>query len=159
MTNQPEMNPQIEENVLIYTRILPAPRELVWKVWTNPDHITHWWGPRGFSTTTKEMNLRKGGYWKFTMHGPDGRDYLNKVQYLEVVPPEKLVYQHADDGEAEPVSFHVTVTLETQGDHTKLTMRQVFASREELERLNRDYGAIEGGKQTLTRLGEYLQNL
>lgn len=137
-------------------RIFDAPRELVWKVWTEANHIAQWWGPNGFRTTTDVMDVRPGGIWRFVMHGPDGRDYKNKIVYLEVVRPERLVYKHAGDGETEPVNFHVTVTFVDKGGKTELAMRSVFSSAEELARVVREYKADEGLVQTLNRLREYL---
>jgi hypothetical protein len=69
------------------TRVFAAPRELVWKVWTEPEHVVRWWGPNGFTTTTHSMDVKSGGVWRFVMHGPDGHDYQNKITYLEVVKP------------------------------------------------------------------------
>lgn len=143
---------------LSITRVLNAPQELVWEVWTKPEHITHWWGPVGFSTTTNEMNLRSGGVWRFIMHGPDGRDYKNKILFIKVRKPELLVYKHAGEGDDEDVKFHVTVNFEKQGNKTKLTMRSLFDSPEELEKVVREYGAKEGMYQTVDRLEEYLQS-
>jgi uncharacterized protein YndB with AHSA1/START domain len=144
---------------LVFTRLLNAPRELVFKVWTEPEHIKHWWGPNGFTNTIHEMNVSPGGIWRLIMHGPDGRDYPNKIEYIEVVEPERLVYKHSGDDDTEPVNFHVTVTFEKQGDKTLLTMRSLFTSKEELDRVIREYGADEGAIQTLTRLAEYLENM
>jgi uncharacterized protein YndB with AHSA1/START domain len=141
---------------LIVTRLLNAPRELVFEAWTDPAHLAHWYGPNGFTITTHEIDVKAGGVWKFMMHGPDGRDYPNKIIFSEVVKPEKLVYQHAGDEDTEPVSFHVTVTFEAEEGKTKLTMNSDFGSAEELERIDKEYGAIEGAKQTVTRLAEYL---
>ena len=138
------------------TRLFDAPRDLVWKAWTDPKHIAQWWGPNGFTTTTDKMDLRPGGVWRFVMHGPDGRDYKNKIVYLEVAEPERLVYKHAGDEETEPVNFHVTVTFTEKAGKTELNMRMVFESAAELERVDKEYGAIEGLNQTLARLGEYL---
>lgn len=141
---------------LSISRLLNAPRELVWKVWTGPEHLTHWWGPVGFSTTTNEMNVKAGGVWRFMMHGPDGRDYPNKIIFIEVVKPELLVYKHSGEADTENVRFHVTVTFEKQGNKTLLSMRSGFESAEELQRVIREYGADEGMKQTVSRLEEYL---
>ena len=142
---------------LSISRLLNAPPELVWKVWTNPEHITHWWGPIGFSTTTHEMNVKPGGVWRFMMHGPDGRNYPNKIVFIDVVKPELLVYKHTGEEETENVIFHVTVKFEKRGNKTNLLMRSVFESPEELERVIREYGAEEGMKQTMNRLEEYLE--
>ncbi|HJU84374.1 MAG TPA: SRPBCC domain-containing protein, partial [Holophagaceae bacterium] len=75
-------------------RILEAPRELVFRLWTEPGHVEKWWGPEGFRNTIHEMEVRPGGRWRLTMHGPDGTDYPNVITYLEVLPPHRLVYHH-----------------------------------------------------------------
>lgn len=143
---------------IVSTRLFDAPREKVWKAWTEPDRIGEWWGPKGFSTTTEKMDLRPGGAWRFVMHGPDGRDYKNKIVYIEIEKPERLVYRHTGDEETESVRFHVTVTFAEKDGKTELAMRSVFESAEELRRVDREYGAIEGMHQTLGRLADYLSN-
>src|SRR5207248_2469506 len=95
----------VGDREIVATRIFDAPRELVFKVWTDPKHIGNWWGPKGFATTTFSMDVRPGGVWRFVMHGPDGRDYENKITYLEVVAPERIVYKHGGDADCEPVNF------------------------------------------------------
>jgi uncharacterized protein YndB with AHSA1/START domain len=131
------------------TRLLDAPRELVWKLWTEPQHISNWWGPRGFTTTTSEMDVRPGGVWLHVMHGPDGRNYPNRIVYVEVVKPERIVYDH----ESHP-PFRTTVIFEEHGVKTKISMRMVFETAELRNRTDRQHGAVEGLKQTLARLGE-----
>jgi uncharacterized protein YndB with AHSA1/START domain len=143
------------------TRVFDAPRELVWKVWTEPEHIAKWWGPTGFTTTTYKMEVKPGGVWRFVMHGPDGRDYQNKIIFIEVVKPERLVYRHGgtvekEDRGLEPVNFHVTVTFEELGGKTRLDMRSVFPSPTARDFVVENYGAVEGMHQTLGRLEEYL---
>jgi uncharacterized protein YndB with AHSA1/START domain len=135
------------------SRILNAPRELVWKVWTDPKHISEWWGPNGFTTITKEMNVRKGGKWMHTMHGPDGRDYPNEIIFTEVAEPERICYDHIAP------KFNTTVTFEAQGNKTKLTMVMVFDSKEEYDFVVKEHGAIEGQKQTIARLEELLSKI
>ena len=142
---------------LSITRLLNAPRELVWDVWTNPQHITHWWGPIGFSTTTQEMNLKPGGVWRFIMHGPDGRDYSNKIVFIEVKKPEFLEYKHSGEDATEDIRFHVTINFEKLGNKTKITMRSLFDSPEELERVIKEFGAKEGMYQHVDRLEKYLE--
>ena len=149
----------IQNRELVFQRLLDAPRELVWEAWTNSEYLAQWWGPNGFTLTTQNMDVTPGGIWRFIMHGPDGRDYPNKIQFLEVKKPERLVYRHMDDGETEPVSFKVTVTMKEVKDKTELTMRMVFASAEDLVRVSREYGAIEGAHQTISRLDALLQNI
>jgi len=145
-----------EENVLIHTRILDAPRDLVWEVWTNPDHIKEWWGPNGFSLTTKSMAVEPGKIWDFIMHGW-GKDFDNKIEYLEVKKPSLISYKHS--GEGVDYSFLVSILFEEVEGKTLLTMKSTFKSKEIIEELNRRVNAIEGGKQTLNRLENYLKIL
>jgi uncharacterized protein YndB with AHSA1/START domain len=141
---------------LVFNRLLNAPRELVFKVWTDPEHVIQWWGPHGFTNTNHGMDVSPNGVWRFTMHGPDGADYKNKIVFLEVKEPERLVYRHSGDEDTEPIHFQVTITFEARGNQTHLTMRMVFDSREELEKVAREYGAIEGAHQHIARLEEYV---
>jgi len=145
-----------EDNVLIHTRLLDAPRELVWEVWTNPEHIKEWWGPDGFSLTTKAMNVEPGKTWEFIMHGW-GKDWDNKVEYTEVIKPSLISYKHS--GAGADYNFSVTITFEEVEGKTLLTMKSVFKSKEIIDELNKKVNAIEGGKQTLNRLENYLKLL
>jgi uncharacterized protein YndB with AHSA1/START domain len=145
---------------MIGTRVLDAPRDLVFAVWTDPKHLTKWWGPDGFSTTTSAFDLRVGGVWRFVMHGPDGRDYENRVTFDEIVPPERLRYHHGGGSDVEPVQFRTTVTFEDLGDgKTRVTLTGVFPSLAERDRVIKDYGADKGLTQTLARLGDHLATL
>ncbi len=145
----------VGDHEIAAVRIFDAPRDLVWKVWTEPEHIAKWWGPKGFTTTTYSMDVRPGGVWRFVMHGPD-RDYQNKITYLEVVKPERLAYKHGGDKEVEPVNFQVTVTFAEQDGKTRVDMRMVFPSANARDYVIKTYGAVEGLNQTLARLEEYL---
>jgi uncharacterized protein YndB with AHSA1/START domain len=147
----------VGDREILAVRVFDAPRDLVFKVWTDPNHIGQWWGPKGFKTTTFHMDVRPGGVWRFVMHGPDGRDYENDITYLEVVSPERLVYKHGGDKDTEPVNFQVTTTFEAlPGDRTRLTMRMIFPSAAAHDHVVKTYGAVEGLNQTLGRLGEKL---
>jgi uncharacterized protein YndB with AHSA1/START domain len=145
----------LSDREIVMTREFDAPRELVFAAYTNPEHIPQWWGPRGFTTTIHEMDVKPGGVWRFIMHGPDGTDYDNKIVYSEIVKPERLVYDHGSDKEDDPGKFHVTVTFADEGDRTQLTMRMLFASTEARDAMI-EFGAVEGGNQTLERLAEHL---
>jgi uncharacterized protein YndB with AHSA1/START domain len=147
--------PDTADRELVFTRVFDAPRELVFALWTDPKHLANWYGPRGFTTITDSMDVRPGGTWKFTMRGPD-RDYPNKVVFREVVRPERLVYQHVGGDETEGVTHRNEVTFAAEGGKTRVTMRLVFDSPAVLADVNVKYGASEGGKQTLERLGELL---
>lgn len=132
-------------------RIFDAPRELVWKVWTEPEHIIKWWGPDGFTNTIDKMEVKPGGEWEFIMHGPDGRDYNNKIIYVEVVKPKRLVYDHVSGP-----NFRATVTFEEQDGKTLLTMQMLFETAEERERTVKVFNAVEGLTQTLEKLNKYV---
>jgi PhnB protein len=143
---------------LVITRLINAPRELVWEAWTRPEHVKHWWGPDGFTNTIHEMKVEPGGVWRFMMHGPNGMNFPNKIVFDEVIKPERLVYTHSSEDENDPNIFQTTVTFEKQGNKTNLTMRAVFATTEERDRVVKEYGAAEGGKQHLTRLEAYIKS-
>jgi len=148
-----------DPRAILATRVFDAPRALVWSVWTDPEHLAQWWGPNGFSTTTSAFDARPGGIWRFVMHGPDGRDYQNRITFDEIVKPERLVYHHGGGDDVEPVQFRTTVTFEDLGGKTRLTMRMLFPSVAERERVIAAYGADKGLVQTLARLDEHLATL
>lgn len=139
---------------LSITRLLRAPRELVWEVWTNPDHIKHWWGPDGFTNTIHKMEVKEGGTWEFIMHGPDGTDYRNKNLFVKVVPGKKLVYNHVT-----APHFTATITMESQGEDTLLTMTSLFESEDQLKKVIEVFKADEGMKQNVGRLETYLEKM
>ncbi len=143
---------------IVVSRAFDAPRALVWQAFTEPARLTHWYGPQGFTTRTERMQLRPGGHWRFVMVGPDGREYPNQITYLEVVEPERLRYKHGGEG-TEPVEFEVLVTFESDpGERTRVTMRSIFGTREALEFVVREYGALDGSHQTFARLAEHLRD-
>ncbi|WII70856.1 SRPBCC family protein [Bdellovibrio sp. 22V] len=150
----------VEGNKVIYKRYFDAPVELVFAAWSSHEHLSQWWGPDGFTITTKSLNFSKDGIWDFIMHGPDGRDYKNKIQFIDIEKPNYISYKHLGDGEGDTdVHFHSKIFFEEAGDGTNLTMEQIFPSKEELERINKKYGAIEGGKQHVGNLAHYLETL
>jgi len=139
---------------LSISRLLSAPRELVWEVWTNPEHIKHWWGPDGFKSTIFQMDVKPEGVWDFIMHGPDGTDYKNKHIYKEVVKPEKLVLDHVT-----APKFRMTVTFEEQGNKTLVSLHSVFESAEQLQEVIKVFKADEGMKQNVNRMEHYVTEL
>jgi uncharacterized protein YndB with AHSA1/START domain len=146
---------------IVIAREFAAPRELVWEAMTNPKHVVNWWGPRGFSTTIEKMDFRVGGEWKHVMRGPDGVNYPNHSIFKEIVTPERIVYTHGGKREGGPgVSFVSTWSFEKPAaDKTRVTIRMVFPTAENRDFVVKEFGAIEGGKQTLERLGEYLPKI
>ena len=145
-----------DPRAIIGMRVFDARRELVWSAWTDPKHLAQWWGPNGFTTTTSAFDMRPGGVWRFVMHGPDGRDYQNRITFDEIVKPERIVYRHDGGEDVEPVQFTQTVTFEDLGGKTKLTWRGVFPSAAERDRVIKEYGADKGLVQTLARLADYV---
>lgn len=149
----------MSDREIVVTRVFDAPRELVWEAFTDAAQVVLWWGPKGFTTTIHEMDVRPGGVWRHTMHGPDGTDYPNKSVFIEVVKPERIVYSHGGAKKGGPsVQFEATWTFEAQGNKTSLTLRQEFPSAEVRDRIIREFGAVEGAKQTMGRLAEHLAN-
>ena len=143
---------------IVITRIVDAPRELVWQAWTEPKHVAQWWGPNGFTNTIHAMDVKPGGVWRFVMHGPDGTDYPTKVVYREVVKPERLVYDLSGEDERDAHSFRATVTFVERSGKTEVTMASLFPSVAARDAVLK-FGAVEGGAQTLARLAEYLPGM
>jgi uncharacterized protein YndB with AHSA1/START domain len=145
---------------IVGTRLFDAPRELVFSAFTDPNHLAQWWGPDGFTTTTHSFDFRPGGIWRFVMHGPDGRDYQNRVTYEEIVQPERIVYRHDGGEDVEAVQFRQTLTFEDLGGRrTRLTWHGRFPTAEERARVIREYGADKGLSQTMARLVDYVATM
>jgi len=147
---------RVADREIVITRLFDAPPERVFKAWTDPEHIGKWWGPTGFTTTTLEIDIRPGGVWRFIMHGPDGTDYPNKIAYKEVVRAKRLVFDHGSGEDSDEGTFEATVTFAKEGGKTRLAMRSLFPTAEGRAQAVEEFGAVEGGNQTLDRLGEYL---
>lgn len=149
----------MKDRTIHITREFDAPIALVFEAFSQPEHIGKWWGPNGFSTTTKSMKFEIGGEWIFTMHGPDGTDYPNRVVYTEIKKPELLKYDHfagyVDDGK-EP-HFKQTITFKEADGKTIVEMNLLFPTADLREEAAK-FGAVEGGHQTLARLAEFLEN-
>jgi uncharacterized protein YndB with AHSA1/START domain len=146
-----------EARSIVIERLIGAPRALVFEAFTTAEHLAHWWGPTGFSITTFAFDFQPGGVWRFVMHGPDGRDYQNRVVFQVIEPPARIVSKHGGGGDdLEPTSHETRIALEAEGDKTRLTWRVVFDSIAERDRIAREYGAVEGGQQTVGRLADYV---
>lgn len=148
------------EREIVMSRVFDAPRALVWQAWTDPGQIVRWWGPRGFSTEIESMELRPGGHWIHTMIGPDGVRYPSRSIFTEVVPLERIAYRHAGQREGGPsVRFDSVWTFTDLGrDRTELALRQIYESVEARDAVIHSFGAVEGARQTLGRLGDCLQH-
>lgn len=144
------MTTTMGENEVISIREFDVPRELVFRAWTTPDLLARWWGPHGFTNTFHECDLRPGGTWDFTMHGPDGKDYPNRSVFVEIVPNERIVLDHLSAPQ-----FRVTAAFDDLGGRTKVTFRQTFQVKEQFEQVRER--CMEGNEQNFDRLGELLQ--
>ena len=140
-----------KDRELLITRKINAPVELVWEVWTRPEHIANWWGPDGFTNTITKMEVRPGGIWELTMHGPDGTDYPNKSIFREVLPMKKIVYEHVSDPH-----IIATITFEKQGNQTFIRWHALFDSREAFVEVVKKHRANEGIRQNVEKMISYL---
>ncbi len=147
---------------IVITRVLNAPRELVWKAWTDPKHLEQWWGPKGFTTAVTEMNLRPGGGWRYVMRGPDGAEYPCKGIFREITVPERIVTSdefdegHVAVGSGDlPSGMVVTAIFREQGDKTKLTLRIMHQSMEDRKK-HEQMGVIAGWNSSFDCLDEHL---
>jgi uncharacterized protein YndB with AHSA1/START domain len=145
---------ETKDREIFLSRTLNAPIALVWEVWTQAEHIANWWGPAGFTNTISAMDMRVGGEWNLTMHGPDGKNYINKSIFKEVILHKKIVYEH--------VSYPkllATIEFEEQGDKTLITWHMLFESREEFIEVAKAHKVVEGQKQNVEKLEAYLKGL
>lgn len=144
---------QNAELQIAITRVIRASPERVFDAWTDPSKIARWFGPDGYTTTTHEFDLRPGGLWLHTMRGPDGTDYQNRIEFVEVERPRRLVYDHHSTPR-----FRTTVAFEPEGDgQTRMSFRMVFADADGYRTATEKFGAREGAKQTLARLAGFVE--
>ena len=141
------------ERELRISRVLNAPLHLVWEVWTNPEHIQHWWGPNGFTNTIHKMDVVMGGEWLLTMHGPDGKNYPNRSIFEEIIPNKKIVYRHFNP------DFTATIEFESRGANTLMNWHMLFETKEMFETVVKTFKADEGLRQNCNKLENYLLNL
>lgn len=149
------MKPKNNSNQLNINRVFDAPVKLVWEAWTDPKQVAKWWGPRGFSITTKSKDLKPGGKWIYTMHGPGGIDYPNITTYFVVEPFKRLEYDHGAN-ENQKALFRVNVTFSEASGKTTMNMTMTF----ETPKIAKDMSQFikdAGGNSTWDRLGEYLE--
>lgn len=136
------------------THTVHAPRQRVWEMFTQAEHIALWWGPDGFTNTVHGMDVREGGLWRFTLQGPDGTDDPHWVRYTTLTPPAHMAYAYGG-ADPEHAEFHATIDLQDLGEHTQVTLRLLPTSAEQQAQLLAS-GAVQGGEQTLARLDAYV---
>src|SRR5258706_12541896 len=159
---------------IVISRVISAPRELVFEAFTEVRHLSRWWGPEGFTTTTRAFEFRVGGEWDFVMHGPDGTDYQEWISWTEIAPPERIALVHGES-RGDPNAFESVITFVSdgprgaEGEHgrspvidgaaTRIEMRTVFPTKELRDEVVEKYHAIEGGQQTLSKLAAYVTEI
>ncbi len=148
------MSAKNKPNEIYITRVYDAPVKMVWEAWTDPKQVAQWWGPRGFTLTTKSKDVRTGGTWVYTMHGPDGVDYPNRTHFLEVEKYSRLVYDHGAN-DSQPALFRVTVQFTETAGKTKMEMSMALATAEAANETKK-FIKKAGGDSTWDRLAEYL---
>ncbi len=149
------MTRQDKPNELYLTRIYNAPVKQVWNAWVDPEQVAQWWGPRGFTVTTKRKDVRVGGDWLYTMLGPDAVVYPNHTKFLEVEPYKHLVYDHGGF-EDKPPLFRVTVHFSELSGKTKMEMTMTLPTAEAATDIRR-FIKKAGGDSTWDRLAEFLE--
>ncbi|MCA0756959.1 SRPBCC family protein [Paenibacillus sp. N4] len=145
---------QAGDREIVITRLLDAPRQLVFEAWTNEEHLSKWWGPQGFTSTFQKFEMKPGGTWEFIMHGPDGVDFPNTNVFVEIVKPERIVFKHAVFPH-----FLATAIFEAAPEgKTKLTYSSVFEETAAVFDKVKEY-AVPGAEQTMDRLEELLASI
>src|SRR5689334_14549865 len=153
-----EPAPTSADREIVLSRVIGAPRELVFEAFTQVRHLSRWWGPEGFTTTTRSFEFRVGGEWDFVMHGPDGTDYQEWITWREIVPPARIALLHGEYRD-DPNAFESVLTFEPAGEETLLVMCTVFPTKELRDEAVEKYHAIEGGEQTLRNLANYVMEM
>jgi uncharacterized protein YndB with AHSA1/START domain len=139
---------------LTTTRDIDAPLASVWDAWRDREKIARWWGPEGFHSTVRELDVRQGGRFEVVMHGPDGTDYPNLYLFDHVEEQRRLVYTNVGSEEFGLAPFQSVFDLEESGKTTRVVLKARFASEEEMRRHVEEFHAIEGAQQLLQRLEE-----
>ncbi len=140
---------------IVISRTISASPEVVFQAFTEVRHLSRWWGPEGFTTTTREFEFRVGGEWEFVMHGPDGTNYQEWISWTEIAPPERIALLHGES-RCDPNAFESVLTFTPDGAATRIEMRTVFPTKELRDEAVEKYHAIEAGQQTLSNLASYV---
>ncbi|QUD88166.1 SRPBCC family protein [Phenylobacterium montanum] len=155
MSHDPRATWALDREIVL-SRVIAAPRERVFQAFTDPDQITRWFGPEGFTVETLEIDIREGGCWRFIYTGPDGTRWENRMVYRRIDAPRLLEMEHGADVDDDPGRFHMTITFDEQSDgKCVLTLRQLHPTKEQREGAI-GFGAVEFGYQTLDKLARHL---
>jgi uncharacterized protein YndB with AHSA1/START domain len=145
-----------DQPTITMEREFAAPPAAVFRAYSDPEALTRWYGPDGFTITMIAMDFRVGGLLRFTMHGPDGTDYSCRIQYREIVPSARLAYRHGSDVDNDPNVFEVVITFAAAGAGRTLLKTQSTFSSIEARNAVMKFGAKELGMQTIEKLAAYL---
>ncbi|MBR11216.1 MAG: polyketide cyclase [Rickettsiales bacterium] len=146
------MEMDLKDRQISLERTFNVSAELMWEAWKNPEHLSQWWGPNGFTTTIHKMDLKEGGEWLLTMHGPDGTNYPNRSVFTEVIPMKRIAYQHFNP------DFLSEVDFQSDGETTTLLWTMTFKTADLLQAVLKAHNAAEGLKQNGERLQNYLND-
>jgi len=156
MTTEAALQSWSLEREIALARVIAAPRERVFEAWMGVHHLARWFGPAGFGLETLAADIRPGGIWRFVFGGPDGSRHDNRIAYLDIAPPTRLVFDHGPDKDDAPERFRVTVTFDEQQDgKTVLTLRQLHPTKEQRD-ATVSFGAVAFGYETLDKLARYV---
>ena len=144
------------DRTIVIGRLISATASRVFQAWTNPDHLSRWWGPDGFTVTTRSFSATPGGLWDFIFHGPDGSNYENQIIFEQLIEPCLVVYSHSSPKSSD-ANFKSIVLIDEMLDKTVVSMRLVFDSKQKLEENIARFNSIDGANQTLARLDGYLK--
>lgn len=149
-----------KENKVSFQIFFDSPLDLVFEVWASPEHLGQWWGPDGFTISTTDFDFSNGGIWNFIMHGPDGTDYSNQIEFTDISFQKHIFYKHRGTGETNSgIHFETKVFFEEQENGTLLKTEMEFPTKETLDLVADKFGAIEGGQQHLKNLGKYIESI
>lgn len=141
---------------IVISRVVDAPRKLVFAAWTDPEQLPVWFGPEGFKIITHEISLSPGGVWRFDMIAPDGTRYDNRMLFRRIEEPSFIEVEHGADRDDDPGQFRMLITFDEQANgKTVLTLRQMHPSKAQREGAI-GFGAVEYGGQTLDKLARHL---
>lgn len=142
---------------IVISRVVDAPRQLVFEAWTDPAQLPAWFGPEGFAIETRQIDVRAGGTWRFDMIAPDGTRYGNRMAFLRIEAPALIEVLHGSDIDDDPAAFAMLLTLDEQSNgKTIVTLRQMHPSRA-LRDQKVGFGAVEYGGQTLDKLARHVE--
>jgi uncharacterized protein YndB with AHSA1/START domain len=153
MAEDIEAAPPIADLEIVSTRVLDYPRELVFRAWSDPAHLARWWGPKGFTNSFHEFDLRPGGHWRFDMYGPDGVDYKNHSVFVDIAAPGRIVFDHVSGP-----FFRMTISFDAPHEaQTRITFRMRFETPAVCAQVKKF--AVKASEESFDRLQKELKRM